>query len=94
LSDEDWAWYTTTADEIAEGHPVEAKDFKDGDFAAWAQQSYDLSVNDVYPGKSAFSIRVLFFSILIDKFLCQVSSKVKSQTRTTKPKPRRILRTT
>ena len=51
LSDADWEWYSTTASSINNAYPADETKLKDGDFAAWAQEGYDLAVSTVYPGK-------------------------------------------
>jgi len=50
LSDADWEWYSTTASSINNAYPADETKLKDGDFAAWAQEGYDLAVSTVYPG--------------------------------------------
>ena len=51
MSDFDWAFYTTTADQLASEYPVDMSSIKDGDFSAWAAEGLNLAKNDVYPGK-------------------------------------------
>jgi len=47
---EEWNWYTETAKTIAENSSIANEDLAEGDFAAWALESYNLAVKFVYPG--------------------------------------------
>ncbi len=51
LSSTDFSWYTTESEKLSSAYPVASADIKDGDFNAWAQESFEISEKDVYPGK-------------------------------------------
>ena len=50
LSNSDWNWYTTTAGTMATDYPVDSSSIASEQFQTWAQDSYELAVNYVYPG--------------------------------------------
>ena len=53
FDDNEWNWYTETADAIANFGNIDQEDLREGDFEAWAHGSYDLAVSSVYPGFTA-----------------------------------------
>jgi hypothetical protein len=50
LSTTDWDWYTATGASYYAQYPVSQSSILSADYSAWALQSYDIAVNDVYPG--------------------------------------------
>ena len=50
LSETDWDWYSTTADTIATNNSISGDNLMEGDFMGWANESYNLAINYVYPG--------------------------------------------
>lgn len=53
LSTSDWDWYTTTADSINTAYPPAATNLLSEDYAGWANQSYEMAINYVYPNFTA-----------------------------------------
>jgi hypothetical protein len=51
LNDSDWDWYTSEVASLSSANPVEDSEVFSGEFQTWADQSYDIAVNDVYAGK-------------------------------------------
>lgn len=51
LSTSSWSWYTTEVSNMASAYPIVKSNLYDGNFAEWANQSYTIAVNNVYPGK-------------------------------------------
>jgi hypothetical protein len=50
LSTTDWNWYTTTTETMSTTYPVNSANILPEDFEGWANESYDIAVNYVYPG--------------------------------------------
>ena len=50
LSTTDWNWYTSTADSINAQYPANTSELLSMDFLGWAQQSYQIAIDHVYPG--------------------------------------------
>jgi hypothetical protein len=50
LSTADWDWYTSTSSTMASDYPVNSANILSEDYMGWANQSFDISVNYVYPG--------------------------------------------
>jgi hypothetical protein len=52
LSTTDWSWYSQEASAIASSYPIDKSKLHDGDFQAWADQSFELAKSQTYPGKN------------------------------------------
>ncbi len=50
LSTTDWNWYTTTTTTMSTEYPVNSTSILPEDYEGWANESYDIAVNYVYPG--------------------------------------------
>jgi hypothetical protein len=50
LSTTDWNWYTTTTSTMSAAYPVNSSSILPEDYQGWANESYDIAVNYVYPG--------------------------------------------
>lgn len=50
LSTTDWNWYTSTTNTMASSYPVSSANILSEDYMGWANQSFDIAVNNVYPG--------------------------------------------
>ena len=50
LSNTDWTWYTTTSAAWDAQYPAAANNIFPEDYMTWANQSYNMAINYVYPG--------------------------------------------
>lgn len=50
LDSTDWSWYTKEASSIASAYPINKNNLNNGDFQAWADQSFELAKSQTYPG--------------------------------------------
>ena len=59
LDDEDWAWYTETADQLNTDYPIDQDEIYPGMFEEWAIESFEMAKLYVYPGKLSFLRKLL-----------------------------------
>ena len=60
LDDEDWAWYTETADQLNTDYPIDQDEIWPGMFEEWAIEGFEMSKLYVYPGKQRFQLKLQF----------------------------------
>lgn len=51
MSDSTWQYYVTTAAAMNSEYPIDVSKLQPADFNAWATESYNLAVSDVYQCK-------------------------------------------
>ena len=51
LSDDDWTWYTNTAQTMADTYPINPAHLNPGEFMVWAAEGLEIAESVVYPGK-------------------------------------------
>ena len=52
MSDSDWDWYTSEAQSIRDSYPIDDTKVFTSQFQTWADESLQVSKDDVYNGKS------------------------------------------
>lgn len=50
FDESEWEWYTEQADKISAKHPIEQDKILPGQFATWANESFELTKSVVYDG--------------------------------------------
>lgn len=50
FDESEWEWYTEQADMISKNHPIDQDKVLPGQFATWANESYELTKSIVYDG--------------------------------------------
>jgi len=52
LTSDNYDWYTTECEKLADKYAIQTDSIASMDFNQWAKDSYDIAVDDVYAGKS------------------------------------------
>ena len=51
MDEDSWTWYTAEASKNYEQYPIDMMRLHSADFNAWADESFMVAENYVYPGK-------------------------------------------
>ena len=63
MTSDNFDYYTSNAEELANKYPVDIESVASMDFAQWAKDSYNIAVDDVYAGKS--NARIVFANLTL-----------------------------